>query len=199
MRERGRVFFAANKGAVGIETALVVPMVVLTLITIIDAHRFVSIGSQVDQAAHLAANAVAREEAVTRDGVEDLLEMAEIISNGRNANSAEGVYRAVLSVLSSASTEDNLGGDPQVVWQVTRGTEIETACPPFVGAAGGRASLPADVSFDAEESIVTVQICYTPVAALFAGRTITETLVGDPVKVQAYYASRRGFVTCLDC
>lgn len=143
-----REFACDRRGAVLVELAFAVPVLMVILLGCFEATRYVLLNQKLDRAASAVADLVAQQSALTEAQLDDLFDAASRIIEPFDLAAAGQV------IVSSVYREDD---DPaSVVWQ----RESAAGATSAIGDEGAAATLPAGFVVNTGENVIVAEVFY---------------------------------------
>lgn len=165
-----------RRGTAVVEFGLIAPIMAVIALGGFEVGRYALLHLKTFNAASSVADLASRDETLTRSALDGLFSAAREIIRPFDMN-----RRGRLIVTGVSADVDDA---PRVFWQAESGGAVATASD--VGAVGGGAALPPQLSVRARETIIVAEIIYR-YEPMFAGWM-------EPVTVRhaAYYRPRLG-------
>jgi len=138
-----------ERGVAAIETAIVVPILVILLIGVTEVGSKILTGHQLNTTASRVGDLVTQQSKLTNAALNDIFAAVEHIAG--EAYGENGV------VIISAVTGKN--GAPQVAWQRRGAGTLQE--PSHVGATGATAQLPGNFTVADGETVIVVEVIVT--------------------------------------
>lgn len=169
-------------GAVMLEFALSLPVLIVLIFGTIDIGRLALAHLKMYNAASSLADLASRDETLSTDTVNDLFSAIEHIVRPYTMG-PQG--RVILTGVSADAPDD-----PRVFWQVSGAGTLGEAS--RIGSAGGEADLPGTMSIDDQETIIAAEVFYLfqPIFAM----PLADTLIHQT----AFFRPRLGSLRSLE-
>ena len=138
-----------ERGVAAIETAIVVPILVILLIGVTEVGSKILTGHQLNTTASRVGDLVTQQSKLTNAALNDIFAAVEHIAG--EAYGENGVV-----IISAVTGKD---GTPKVAWQRRGAGTLKE--PSHVGAAGATAKLPKDFTVADGETVIVVEVIVT--------------------------------------
>lgn len=179
--DRARRLWPDARGAVALEFALILPLLLLFCFATVEVGRFALLQMKLEQLAGAVADLGTRDRELAAATVDDLFAAAEHVMKPFTLGQ-DG-----LIVLSGVGAPG--GGRPEILWQRRGGGEA--SAPPAIGSVGDPMALPPGLRVDDGQTVVVAEIVHTYrpwLLALVPGRTTVK---------RAYFRPRLGNLDAL--
>ena len=163
-----RRLLGERRGVAAVEMALATPLLLVLFCGTAEIAEFLSVEYRAAQMADTVSDAVARyDDDTTGADIKGVLDASASVIGATDF--ATNGYVILSSVSKAAATDD-----PKVAWRCTGGGSLTQTS--RIGAVGKKATLPGDLSLDANDNVVVAEVFYRH-QPLFDVVPIDDTLV----------------------
>ena len=177
-----RHFLRGRRGAAAVEFGLLAPVLVVMLLGVAEAGRFIYLHLKISNVVSNVADIVARSEVASENEMTSLFSALPVMLSPFESSGRFGVI--VSGVVRLEADEP-----PVVAWQAAGGP---VAVPSDVGAEGAEANTPDDLTFVGGDALIAAEIVYNYDGWLFG------VVPSQTVRDRAFARPRRSMLTTLE-
>lgn len=192
LRLLAQSFRCAKRGAIVVEFALILPILLILLLGFAEGVRLVFIYQKIDRASSTVADLVARRETISTVDLIQVFKAAELVVEPFKFDTFGAV------IISAVGDTD--GSSVNVLWQRSSGG-LKTTEPGSVvssiGSEGGTATLPSGFTLPANDTVIVAESFYRYKPLFVPNKLVSAISKETLIKRKAFFRPRLGSLRTL--